>query len=385
MEVDSIFNEMVDNFKRTKSKLALIEIMINYCKLATTTPQNVYDLKKKLELEFSIEVDCVYCYKTKTPDDYGCDLREILYDRTNHLIEGGEELLQLFETKKLPTMWHIMTDIDDTLYPNTEHNTYIAGSDRSWNQKTPYPGIMSFYNIFYEKVPKKSKYTTILSATPGCLKNMKLHNKLLHKILPQYGFIQGPESKYQVMSHVPNVVSNLFTNCNERFCGTQHTTSIDNISSLFTLFGNTKYERCEQYLKLFPEYNILFIGDNGQGDVLAGIQMLTNYNDRCTVFIHKVSIDGIKFKNSDEEDQDIKGLHFFTNYFELAQKFQELEIFNDRDVDRVKQTFLSKIRENGSNFGNLYSSYIGGKLKRTTKNKKLKTKKKKNKKYSKKN
>ena len=82
--------------------------------------------------------------------------------------------MDIFNAKKLPDIWHIMTDIDDTLYPNTEHNTYIAGSDNSWKQKTPYPGIRTFYINFYKKLPNNSQYTTILSATPGCLKNSKI-------------------------------------------------------------------------------------------------------------------------------------------------------------------------------------------------------------------
>jgi len=362
--VDDIFNQMVDEFKANKNKRNLIQTMTAYCSRETTTPQQIYDLKKRLEIDFSKKVNCKYCY-TITPVDYGCDLREIFYDRNNTLTEGGQELLNIFETKKLPDIWHIMTDIDDTLYPNNEHGTYIAGSDSSWTQKTPYPGLRLFYNLFYKKLPNNSNYTTILSATPGCFKNSKLDdkNQLLHSILKNYGFIQGPESKLQVLSYLGNIV----TNCSSQHCGLNNTyTSVNDIAGLFKLFGNTKFERFKQYISIFPEYKILFIGDNGQGDVLAGTRML-QFNDRCNVFIHKVSENGTDFKTVEEETQGIPRLNFFTNYYEVALKFRELGIFTDNDVESIKKSISVQLTfRNNTQFASLYSSIRGGKSSRKT-------------------
>ena len=319
-----------------------------------------------LEVDFSKKVGCKYRYKTtSTPIDYGCDLREIFYDRNNTLIEGGQALLDIFNTKKLPDMWHIMTDVDDTLYPNLEHGTYIAGSDSSWKQKTPYPGIRLFYNLFYQHLPVNSRYTTILSATPGYLKNDKLVDKdgLLHNILQSYGFIQGIEGKGEILSHVPTMV----TNCFGHYCGFNNntSTSVDDISNLFKLFGNTKFDRFKQYVSIFPEYKILFIGDNGQGDVLAGKQML-EFTDRCHVFIHKVSEDGVNFKTVPEESLNIPRLNFFKNYYDVALKFKELDIFNLGETAEVKNEIVQQLKlEDNSKFANLYS-IRGGKSSRKT-------------------
>jgi len=378
--IDEVYNRMVSDFKANKNKQNLIQIMKEYCQLESTTPQNVYDLKKKLEIQFSTDVNCVYCYTFSTPINYGCDLREIFYNRNNELIDGGQELLDIFNQKKLPDIWHIMTDIDDTLYPNIEH--YIAGSDDSWNQKTPYPGIRSFYNSFYKKLPPTSQYTTILSATPGCIKTSKLVDKkgLLHSILKVYGFIQGPESKFEVASYTGNII----TNCTSQYCGKKNTSSdINSISDLFKLFGNTKFERFKQYTSIFPEYKILFFGDNGQGDVLAGKQMV-EFNDRCNVFIHKVSEDGLTFKTVPEESQQIPRLNFFKNYYEAALKLKELGILNDEDVNNIKNAIStqSKLRSN-SKFASLYAT-VGGRKTRKRNNKVNKTKKHKTNKKSRK-
>jgi hypothetical protein len=396
---EQVYTQMVNNFKAKKDKKALIKIMKDYCQLETTTPQNIYDLKKKLEINFSTDVNCTYCYTLSTPIDYGCDLREIFYDRNNTLIEGGQELLDIFYQKKLPDIWHIMTDIDDTLYPNTEHGTYIAGSDNSWYQKTPYPGIITFYNSFYKKLPNNSKYTTILSATPGCLKHSKLQDKkgLLHSILKVYGFIQGPESKIQVSSYSGDII----TNCVSQYCGSQNTSSdVNSIPELFKLFGNTKFERFKQYISIFPEYRILFFGDNGQGDVLAGKQMV-EFNDRCNVFIHKVSEDGKTFKSVIEESQGIDRLNFFKNYYEASLKLQELGILNQEDVNNIKNAVETRTAlransnkpqstvENNEDKKYLFSPGLGGRktkknkkkyFSKTKKNRKTNNKKKNNKK-----
>ncbi len=366
-----IYMQMVEDFKTNHNKQNLIRIMTEYCKQESTQPQDIYNLKKLLETKFSKKVDCTYCYKTHTPIDYGCDLREIFYNRNNELIEGGQELLDIFKQKKLPDIWHIMTDIDDTLYPNTETikiiniTTYIAGSDISWAQKTPYPGIITFYESFYKKLPINSKYTTILSATPGCFKNSKLNDdhNILHDILKNYGFIQGVEGKFEIASYTGRIITNMGSNLlgravdkiepflpKNKYTTRSSSASVNDISNLFKLFGNTKFERFKQYLSIFPEYKIIFIGDNGQGDVLAGMQMLNymktlNLDDRCHVFIHKVSENGRNFKQVPEETNNKpERLNFFKNYYELSLKFEQLGIFDENDVKQIKQSIVTKLK-----------------------------------------
>jgi hypothetical protein len=366
--VDDIFNQMVDEFKANKNKPKIIEMMTAYCSKETTTPQQIYDLKKMLEVDFSKKVDCKYCYKsTSTPTDYGCDLREIFYDRKNTLIEGGQALLDIFNEKKLPDMWHIMTDIDDTLYPNLEHGSYIAGSDLSWTEKKPYPGIVLFYNLFYQHLPVNSRYTTILSATPGCFKYGKLVDEkgLLHSIIQNYGFIHGPDGKGQFLN--PGAILDVALNCIGHYCGYNNNTynNVNDISNLHKLLGNTKFERFKQYISIFPEYKILFIGDNGQGDVLAGKQML-EFTDRCRVFIHKVSEDGVNFKTVLEESSNIPRLNFFKNYYDVAFEFEKLGIFNTGEATEVKNEIVQQLKlEDNSKFATLYN-ISGGKSSRKT-------------------
>jgi hypothetical protein len=349
--VDRVYFNMVEEFKKSQNKSEMIRMLKDFCR--DNTNQHVYDLKKMLFLNFSMDVKCQYCYLRSTPTNYGCDLREIFYDRNNNLIDDGKKVLDLFYEKKVGSLWHIMTDIDDTLYPNTEKGTYIAGSDISWMEKHPYPGIKKMYELLYKK-KSFSNHSTVLSATPGCLKTSKLKDShhLLHDILGTYGFIQGIEGKGQILSHVGDMASNFLSS-------RRHETPSE-LSNLFTLFGMTKFERFKQYLTLFPEHNILFIGDNGQGDVLAGIEMLEHIKSLpnpplCHVFIHKV-YDGQQFKQSKEEGQ-IVNMHFFENYLELAHKLRDIAILDDDDVREIDDEVMETTRH--TEFAHLYANRGG--------------------------
>jgi hypothetical protein len=337
-KVEEVYRNLVEKFKLTKNKSESISIMLEFCNRQDTTNMDVYTLKKKMEIQFSIDVDCKYCY-TVTPVNYGCDLREIFFDRENNLTENGQSLLDVFERKKIDDVYHIMTDIDDTLYPNTEHGTYIAGSDISWHSKTPYPGIIKFYNLFYNKLSELSRYSTVLSATPGCLKNSKIIKKKesISRVLGDFGFIQGEESKTKYASFAPGIISNFFSKQGSNYNSTSNL-------ELYTYLGNMKFERFKQYLKLFPEYKIFFIGDNGQGDVIAGKQMLQHAPNRCKVFIHRVCEDGQNFKVPSRQDNGIQGLSFFKTYNDLGKIFQEIGIFNENDILELTNKFNEEIQ-----------------------------------------
>jgi hypothetical protein len=350
-KVEEVYRTLVEKFKLNKNKPEIIIIMLEFCNRKDITNMDVYNLKKKMEIQFSIDVDCQYCYKTtSTPVNYGCDLREIFFDRENNLTQGAQPLLDVFEQKKIDDVWHIMTDIDDTLYPNTEHGSYIAGSDISWHSKTPYPGIIKFYELFYNKLSQVSRYSTILSATPGCLKNSKIikHKAEYNSILGDFGFIQGEESKSKLIPFATGIFRNFFNMRRGNY-------GANSSLALYTYFGNMKFERFTQYLKLFPEYKILFIGDNGQGDVIAGKQMLRDAPNRCKVFIHQVCEDGQNFKAPTARDSIWEGLYFFKTYNDLGRKFQEIGIFNENDILQLTTSFNEAI-ENPINtaFKHLY-------------------------------
>ena len=377
-DVLEIYNNMIEDFKTHKSKSNLISMMTNYC--ANARWDDIFILKKKLEINFSKDVNCTYSY-LNTPKDYGCDIREIFFDRDNELIDGGEELLQLLTNKWNDTnqdqVYHILTDIDDTLYPNTQpimgFDTYIAGSDNSWHQHTPYPGIKAFYNQFYKQLPEMYRYSTILSATPGMLKMSKLndkHNKL-KPILHDYGFLHGENQKSMFIApeNISSLIQNFQKNNNSQ---KQHA---QNISQLHRMFGETKIERFKQYKRIFPEYKFIFIGDNGQGDVIAGEKMV-EFDSKCLVYIHQVSVNGTHYKEGNVShnlsSEQSKRIGFFKTYHELGNLMRRKGILTRQNHKAITKTFKEDLASSPVTVSRLYNQYTRVKPKKNKSTKRLK-------------
>jgi hypothetical protein len=302
--------------------------------------------------EFAIDVDC--SYKSNITNDYGCDLREILYNMDLGTRDKTNRLIQLFNQaseQSRKTKLHILTDIDDTLYPNIQHHTYLAGSDISWHQNTPFPGVISFYKALYRK-PVSSKYSTILSATPGILKSGKLVNTTLQTILGhRFGFLQGSDEKLAVLD---SLGTHFLTAVTSRLSShDQVSPGQPTVRRHFRNYGDKKYQRFLQMKNIFPEFTFIFIGDNGQGDLLAAIQMLAS-DINCIACIRMVCQDGINFKPflplpevpGVKITPSIKRRLFgFRNYYELSIIFNQLNIFNQLDVDEIKNDFDREIRD----------------------------------------
>jgi hypothetical protein len=316
------YQELVDYFKKYPDKSTIVDKMIKYCQ--DETPENVYKLKKQMEIHFVSDVQCRSLTEIlgRTSVNSGCDLREILFDIHGKIIDNGQELLTLFEEKKLQPVWHIMTDIDDTLYPHKG----IAGKDESWAQKKAYPGIKVFYDSFYDVLPKLCRYSTVLSATPGAIKVLRINSPTLTNIIGEFGFIQGMDRKRDVLSSYIK-------------------------GKAFQTFGKVKFSRFMQYAQIFPEYKFLFIGDNGQGDVGAGEQMLAEMPDRCTVFIHDV----YSGKYETEKIGTNDGMYYFKNYFDLAKLFQDMKIFSGEKVNLIRTSVVDETKHS-TKFKSFYKS-----------------------------
>jgi hypothetical protein len=362
--VQEIYDQLVEEFVSTKNKDTIIHILISYINecISKNDLDSVFLLKKKMLTEFAIDVDC--SYKSNITNDYGCDLREILYNMDSGTRDKTNRLIQLFNQaseQSRKTKLHILTDIDDTLYPNIQHHTYLAGSDISWHQHTPFPGVISFYRRLYTK-PFSSKYSTILSATPSILKSSKLENATLQTILgPRFGFLQGSDEKLAVLdsigTHFFTAITSRLTSLDQEFPGKQ------SVRSHFRNYGDKKYQRFQQMRNIFPEFTFIFIGDNGQGDLLAAIQMLAS-DINCIACIRMVCQDGINFKPLFPLPEVpgviitpsiTRRLFGFRNYYELSIVFNQLNIFNQLDVEEIKNDFDKEIRyEINSEYKHLY-------------------------------
>jgi hypothetical protein len=108
--------------------------------------------------------------------------------------------------------------------------------------------------------------------------------------------------------------------------------------------GSIKFNKFVQYKQLFPEYKMLLIGDNGQGDLLAGLKILDK-DPTATVFIHNILKHKTNFLFSEEDELKFAHtrLFFFKNYLELAVKFFSLNIFKFSDVAIIRAAIKTEL------------------------------------------
>ena len=302
----STYEGRVDESTKSEILTSLDTLFNSY--LEVRKYDDINELKKMLDVSFSKKVDCKYNYLLATPNSYGCDLRELIFNRDGTTTPEGEALLTTFKTiadaytaAKIPKMYHVLTDIDDTLYANREHGTCIAGSDTSWPEKIAYPGVTELHRQLHS-LQNSTHYSTVLSATPGAMKPKKINSQQLKDMLGgnDFSFIQGIEGKREILRNTPStLLTSLYRGDNPD-------------GAFYRAIAETKYARFQQYARIFPERHYIWIGDNGQGDEVAGRSMLDQRDVTVTVCIHVV-------RQPVEGSMDPR-IIYFNSYGELANK-----------------------------------------------------------------
>jgi len=229
----------------------------------------------------------------------------------------------------------VLSDVDDTLYSSGGH--FPAGCDRSYPRHTLYPGCLKIFQILdtsWDPADLMSCNLVFLSARPHVYKSV------------------AEDQSYHLFS---SLVKD----------GRMHTTPtllpgdlFRGLAAMLTyaclrttawkLVGEQKYRTFQDFGSLYPEYDFVFCGDNGQGDLLAGQLMVGQRqegdasdssesdpegmrvaegrpNVRC-VLIHKVmehkdslAVEPKSKRNAQwEEDLRRKGLVFHRTYVGAA-------------------------------------------------------------------
>lgn len=315
LPAEKVYSSLVSTYRGRVSEATKGEILTSLnatfdAYLRSNRRSDINALKKMLDVSFSKDVDCKYKYiLASTPNSYGCDLRELIFNRDGSTTREGDALLATFQAiadaytaAGIPKLYHVLTDIDDTLYANRFWKSCIAGSDTSWPEHIAYPGVKEMHRQLHS-LKKSTHYSTVLSATPGAAKTKKLKSQELKDMLggTDFSFIQGIEGKREILRNTPStLLTGIFYRGNNPD------------GAFYRAIAETKYARFQQYAKMFPERQYIWIGDNGQGDEVAGIRMLNQQDVTVTVCIHIVR-------------QQVAGstdprIIYFHSYGELATK-----------------------------------------------------------------
>jgi hypothetical protein len=330
-ELVGIFNSGPD---KLENELVILEQLAT--KFRNADERTIYEIKVLMETQFMRDVKCNYMYLlTPTPEKHGCDIRELIYNIAPEELRSQilQEIAVRPNEERLP---HILTDIDDTLFASFNPFVETSGSDRSWTSKKPYPGVKLLYRMFHNNIPlPAARYSTILTGTPLFLKENRMSNTLLKEILGNnFGFMHGFDKKRHALYA-------LLKGLYER--------PFYKLAVSSTEVAAVKFNKYKQYISIFPEYDILFIGDNGQGDLLAG-KMMIKHHKNTLVFIHNLLRDDDFIFSPEKEEQEKRGtngrLFFFKNYLELGYIFSTLGFIKKSDYAELRIAIAKEIKEN---------------------------------------
>lgn len=111
--------------------------------------------------------------------------------------------------------------------------------------------------------------------------------------------------------------------------------------------ASKKLENIAHYAKLYPEYDLVFIGDSGQGDIVVGEKMVETYPDVVkAVFIHDV----VELDAAERNRLAAKGVWVVDSYVGAAVKAHELGLISDtglRNVMSETERLLSELKWEG--------------------------------------
>lgn len=232
--------------------------------IETTTFDEMLHVKQYIDMNFDL-YDLVFNHFTK-------EERESVLSKISSLSKGHENSLV-----------HIVSDVDDTLFLSMEH-----ASDNAFDN----------VNDFHELI-RHTSYSTLLT-----VRHRKLRNLLKRKL-----------QKMQLLNDGVSVLDYNTSTSEYLFIGLRHLKTKFNMKltnssntterlichpehyNLYLNFGQMKYQKFANYQLLFPEYNLLFIGDSAQGDVACAKLIHKNFPTKKT-FIHNL------FKNDEKQDRE---------------------------------------------------------------------------------
>ncbi|TJZ95381.1 DUF2183 domain-containing protein [Dermacoccus nishinomiyaensis] len=189
-----------------------------------------------------------------------------------------------------------LSDIDDTALAKIHETRYPRG--------TVIPGIIAFYealDLGPRDAPLSRGDLTFVTARPAdALGLMKSYSR---ESLTKAGFAD--------LSIMTGSIFHLATH---------------------DAMAAKKVANIAHYATLFPEYDLVFVGDSGQGDIAVGEQILQAHGDVVkAVFIHDV----VALDAGRRAELAAKGIWVVDTYVGAAAKAHELGLISEAGVQRV--------------------------------------------------
>jgi hypothetical protein len=179
-------------------------------------------------------------------------------------IQTGKKISRVAE----PMQWRkVLSDVDDTLY--CSGGMYPAGVDKKYSRKTVYPGVLAFYReldlgvIGPEEWPDDRVGNLVfLSARPHLYRDMSEKANYA-----KFEKLRSPSLDGRKGMHtMPSLLSG------DLASGSEYIVKND-----FEPLARKKFDNFRRFVSIYPEYQHVFVADNGQGDVRAGELMFDSF------------------------------------------------------------------------------------------------------------
>lgn len=263
----------------------------------------------------------------------------------------------------------LVTDIDDTtVCAGDSVKGQVAGMDKTCSHGVAYPGNQAFYQAMLTdamlsdestQTKKKDSLFRVCSARPKKLdsgfKTAMKFDKWDHSLI-----LDTPKTTKKMIGNTP--FREAFTN--QIFYGSLFGGTVDQIQNFvsgvesFKNMGHLKYQQMKAMLnKTKGEDKLVFVGDNGQGDLYAAMKLLQDPETSAKVkaiFIHDVrAINGKETllfgwdPRGQRKDVQMKcdickkKIIFFQNYAEAAMKSRKFDLVTKGQCEEVVKAFRS--------------------------------------------
>jgi hypothetical protein len=277
-ELAQRINELQRGWTRSREERAIAEAFMSTAGAALTALKNAVDVGEE--------------YHT---------LHQLIY----HDIDDNElraRLIAYFGEQAQPTgQLKILSDIDDTFYCN-----WI---DARYPKKVPYPGVRAFYHQLDLGNDESGQLGDLTFLTARPYDRLGTTDRITHKMLQSYGVTRS--------TILPGDFLHLLTN---------------------QLIAQAKHQRFTEFQPLFPEYEYVFLGDSGQGDVAAGRMMLEHTGVRA-VFIHDVVNTAEAERQAHRQDR----IFFHDTYVGAAAQAFALGLISRAGLRRVAQSAVEEL------------------------------------------
>ena len=161
----------------------------------------------------------------------------------------------------------VLSDVDDTLY--CSGGMYPAGVDKRFFRKTVYPGVLAFYRELDLGIHGPDEWPddrvgnlVFLSARPHVYKDMseKANYAKFEKLRAR-----GEDGR-RGMHTMPSLLAG------DLASGSSYIVTND-----FEPLAKKKFDNFRRFVSIYPEFQHVFVCDNGQGDVRAGELMFDSF------------------------------------------------------------------------------------------------------------